>query len=405
MTVAQYTKRQMTTQFNDIMQQFSNRNRQADNPSQTADSKRQFIQDFDQLLLDYNALGADEQRQQTLKELLSPTVTVQTNALLHHSHGQQPANDKLLSIPLRGAALRATIRKGQWQIRELNKLHHAGIEPRTQAHNRKQAATSIEEEREYRSDILADQIKSWRQLLPGLLKKFAKIPDPRHPEKIKHQLTTLMMFGLFAFVFRLSSRREMNRELTGPVIHAHLQAIFPDIETIPHADTLARLLERIKPHEIEKAHIHLIKDLINRKKFKKLLINGCLPITIDGTQKLWRNDLLQDNLWCERKVGKSSDDNKQQFIYAIEANITLKNNLNIPLMTEYLRRENNQLEQRDSKQDNEGIAFKRLAKRLKQYFPRLKIIIFGDAMYATQDIMGILHKNHWEYTPALQNSH
>ena len=66
-------------------------------------------------------------------------------------------------------------------------------------------------------------------------------------------------------------------------------------------------------------------------------------------------------------------------------------------MTEYLRCENNQLEQRDNKQDNEGIAFKRLAKRLKQYFPRLKIIIFGDAMYATQDIMGMLHKNHWEY--------
>jgi len=51
MSVAQHTKRQMTTQLNDIIQQFSSRNRQADNPSQTAASKRQFVQDFDQLLL------------------------------------------------------------------------------------------------------------------------------------------------------------------------------------------------------------------------------------------------------------------------------------------------------------------------------------------------------------------
>ena len=66
-------------------------------------------------------------------------------------------------------------------------------------------------------------------------------------------------------------------------------------------------------------------------------------------------------------------------------------------MTEYLRHEHNQLEQTDSKQDNECTAFKRLAARLKQYFPRLKIIVFTDAMYATQDVMGVLQKNNWDY--------
>lgn len=53
-----------------------------------------------------------------------------------------------------------------------------------------------------------------------------------------------MVFGLFAFIYRLSSRREMNRELTGPVIQTHLQKLFPEITSIPYADTLARLLEK-----------------------------------------------------------------------------------------------------------------------------------------------------------------
>lgn len=39
-----------------------------------------------------------------------------------------------------------------------------------------------------------------------------------------------MIFGLLAFVFRLKSRREMNRELTGAVINHHLQKMFPELE-------------------------------------------------------------------------------------------------------------------------------------------------------------------------------
>ncbi len=66
-------------------------------------------------------------------------------------------------------------------------------------------------------------------------------------------------------------------------------------------------------------------------------------------------------------------------------------------MTEYLYRDNNELKQEKGKQDSETTAFKRLAKRLKQYFPCLSMIFFMDAMYATQPVMGTLDEYHWEY--------
>lgn len=206
-----------------------------------------------------------------------------------------------------------------------------------------------------------------------------------------------MIFGLLAFVFRLSSRREMNRELTGAAINHNLQKIFPEIDSIPHADTLARLLEKVNTSEIEFAHIALIEQLINGKKFKKLLINKCLPISIDGCQKLFRNGLLHDSHWLQRVVGGNESQTEQQYVYAMEANITLKNGLSIPLLTEYLSMENNQLMNPQSKQDCEITAFERLAARLKKHFPRLKIIVFMDALYATQGVMGVLHKCRWEY--------
>ena len=327
----------------------------------------------------------------------SPTLTAKEEPKNVDTPAPKIAARSIFDTELRGAPLREQIRASHKIIQQKVAALDAPIISRTQAHNRKSASTTVEEERDSRSDVVAAQIKAWRILLPNLIRKLSKIPEPRRAKSVKHKLTVLIIFGLFAFIFKLSSRREMNRELTSSLIHENLKRIFPEIDSIPHADTLARLLETINPQDIEAAHINLIKDLIRKKKFKKLLINGCLPITIDGAQKLYRDGLLQDPEWCERVVGNPEDNNKQQYIYALEANITLQNGLTIPLMTEYLHRPNNVLEQTEDKQDNETTAFERLTERLKQYFPRLNIILFMDAMFATQPVMGIIHKNNWEH--------
>lgn len=280
--------------------------------------------------------------------------------------------------------LKNKIKASQKQIRDTIDATDSKIIHRTQAINAKQPYQTIEEEKTAREELLSEQIKLWRRTLPTLLKKLSKIPDPRRPKSVKHKLVVLMIFGLFAFVFRLQSRREINRELTSNIIHHHLRKIFPELDSIPHADTVARLLARINVLEIEQAHMTLIKQLISGKKLKKLLIHNCLPITIDGCQKLFRNGLLNDSRWLQRTVGGHDNKINQQYVYALEANITLKNGLCIPLLTEYLSMQNNQLLTRENKQDSELAAFERLAKRLKQHFSRLKIIVFMDALALLQ---------------------
>lgn len=293
--------------------------------------------------------------------------------------------------------LKKKIRLAQQQLREKQEENGAKIIPRTKARNYKSPATTLAEEQHAREEMMAEQIKAWRSMLPTLIKKFSRIPDPRRAKSVKHKVVVLMVFGLLAFVFRLSSRREMNRELTGAAINQHLQKLFPELDSIPHADTLARLLEKTHSKEIESAHIALVRQLINGKKLKRLLINGCLPISIDGSQKLFRDGLLHDSHWLQRTVGKEESRTEQQYVYIIEANITLKNGLNIPLLTEYLAMDNNQLTNPMNKQDCELRAFERLAEKLKTHFPRLKIILFMDALYATQAVMGLSHHYGWEY--------
>src|SRR5207249_2420930 len=110
---------------------------------------------------------------------------------------------------------------------------------------------------------------------------------------------------------------------------------------------------------------------------------------VDGCQKLFRNGLLHDSNWLQRTVGSEYNKTEQQYVYAMEANITLSNGLSIPLLSEYLSMENNQLLSPQNKCDCELNAFERLAARLKKHFPRLKIMLFLDALYATQSVMGI----------------
>ncbi len=177
----------------------------------------------------------------------------------------------IFDTPLRGAELRAKMRISHHEIRQKVLATHADIVPRTQAHNRKCTYSSLEDEKVFRSDVVAAQIRAWRSMLPQLIKRFSRLPDYRKASTVKHKTTVLMMFGLFAFIFRLSSRREMNRELSGAMIFEHMKRIFPELDSIPHADTLVRLPERTDSKKIEKIYISLIRDLIKKKKILKVI--------------------------------------------------------------------------------------------------------------------------------------
>jgi len=85
-------------------------------------------------------------------------------------------------------------------------------------------------------------------------------------------------------VLQISSRREANDVLTWPQFEENLRTLFPDLETLPHADTLFRLLRDMGEtvQEIEQALIDLVQKLIRQKKFRRFLINNSYPIALDG---------------------------------------------------------------------------------------------------------------------------
>lgn len=285
-------------------------------------------------------------------------------------------------------------------------LHHRqraeGLEPIVKATiaNHLSRYHSREEETLAREEAVSEKVAIFRAKLPILLRRFAKIADPRNAKKIKHKLTALMLYGIVGFVLQVASRREANRELSAPVIKENLLFLFPDLEDIPHHDTLMRLLDRIDVEQIQEAQVELLRSLIRKRKFQQYLVQGCYPIAIDGTQKFATTELW-DTPYLHRRVGDEKNRSTQYYIYVLEANLAFGDGMTIPLMTEFL--DDTRGDSKEEKQDCELRAFYRLAERLYEAFPRLPILLLLDGLYPVGPVMQICLTKRWEYMIVLQD--
>lgn len=252
------------------------------------------------------------------------------------------------------------------------------------------------EEQRGREDAVAAQLGLLRNELPMLLNRLSKIQDPRNPRKSVHKLTVILLYGLLSFVFQLASRREANRNMSRPAFRAALQDMFPELETLPHADTLNRLLERLEPEQLQEAHLEIVRRFMRGKKFQRFLINKCYPIAVDGTQKFSRDGQWNDIEWLERRYKKGEEgEHVQQYVYVLEANLVFHNGLTIPLMSEFLSYAEGDPD--DHKQDCELNALKRLAARLKAAFPRLPVMLLLDGLYPNGPVMALCREYRWQY--------
>lgn len=280
------------------------------------------------------------------------------------------------------------------KVRGLQKPSHGTIS------NCKCRFENIEEEGYIRNETVVEHLGILRSKLPVLLKRLAKIEDPRNPKKIKHQVSTLMIYGILTFVFQMTSCRKANREMTQPMFWQNLQYFFPELETLPHHDTLKRLLAKIDPNQIEKLHLDLIKDLIRKKKFRRYLVNNCYPIAIDGTGKFKRGWLWEEEC-LERNIKKEDGTKKQYHVYVLEANLAFCDGMTIPLMSEILSYTKG--DAGNDKQDCELKAFYRLSSRLKEAFPALTIMVLLDGLYAKGPVVEICRKNKWQFMIVLKD--
>ncbi len=81
----------------------------------------------------------------------------------------------------------------------------------------------------------------------------------------------------------------------------------------------------------------------------------------------------------------SGDDTQMQYyVYVLEASLAFAGGLTIPLMSEFASYTEGDTDSK--RQDCEQKAFKRLAKRLKDVFSRLPIMVLLDGLYPLRGV-------------------
>ncbi|MCL1985004.1 MAG: transposase family protein [Betaproteobacteria bacterium] len=244
--------------------------------------------------------------------------------------------------------------------------------------------------------LAGNYVRLLRIIMPGILAELSSLDDPRDQRRITHPLSAIVLYGLLLFLCQIKSRREANRNIGGSQLSALMQELVPDFESIPHADTLDRLLEKTDVGGLEERYASLLSDFISSGKLKE--INpGRFLVAADGTQKFSR-----DHNWDDHALSRNAGDPEREryFAYMMESVLILPNGMVLPLLTEIL--ENGETLDGNGKQDCETKAFRRLAARLVKLLGKGCVTILLDGLYATGPTISLCESYGWEYMVTLK---
>lgn len=255
--------------------------------------------------------------------------------------------------------------------------------------NRKEIRTKKKE-----LNVLGDVITIINQYFPELINKFDGLTDLRHQSYVEYKMKVIFMVRLLALMCEIKSMHELTREFnTNEAIENIAQICGLKLEEIPHCDTINDVFKNIKVEEIEQIRKYMITRLIRNKMLDRYKIRGqYYHVIVDGTGLATSRKKYNENCLVKNKTDKNGKEYQEYSTYVLEAKLVV-GDMVFSIGSEFVENEDEKVE----KQDCETKAFKRLAEKIKKEYPRLRIIISGDALYASKPVMDICNEKGWKY--------
>lgn len=243
-------------------------------------------------------------------------------------------------------------------------------------------------------NILRNVVNIINQYFPELINKFEGLTDLRNQSYVTYKMKVIFMVRLLALMCEIKSMQEISREFnTEEAIENIAKICGLTLEEIPHCDTINDVFKNIEVKEIEEIRKYMIVKMIRNKMLQKYKIRGqYYHIIVDGTGLATSRNKYNKNCLVKNKTDKNGNEFQEYSTYVLEAKLVI-GDMVFSIGSEFVENEN----ERVDKQDCEIAAFKRLAEKIKKEYPRLRIIISGDALYASKPVMDICKGNNWKY--------
>ncbi|MEG2610610.1 MAG: transposase [Bacilli bacterium] len=243
-------------------------------------------------------------------------------------------------------------------------------------------------------NILEDMIQIINQYFPELINKFEILTDKRNQSYVRYKMKVIFIVRLMGLMCEIKTMQGLTREFnTNETVKNIAQICGLELEELPHCDTINDVFKKIEIEEIEKIIKYMINKLIRNKMLEKYKIRDkYYHIVVDGTGLATSRKRYNKNCIVKNKTDKNGNEYQEYSTYVLEAKLIV-GEMAFSIGTEFVENEKEDVK----KQDCELNAFKRLAKKIKKEYPRLKIIIGGDALYAAKSVIDICKENGWKY--------
>lgn len=238
--------------------------------------------------------------------------------------------------------------------------------------------------------VVQQIFKTIDHFFPKLFDEMREIEDYR--EKSDYELAELIMACIAMFIFKEGSRNAFNNDRQEGKFRRNYERVFK--MRLPHMDTVDKVMRKLAENELEELKVKLIRILLKKKVLHRFRFYKKWTIAIDAT-----GVVSYDEKHCEHCLHKTSKKTGKTtyFHNVLEAKLVFTNGFSISLGTEWIENP-----EEYKKQDCEFKAFKRLAVKLKKWFPRLPICILADSLYPSQQFFEICKNNEWNFMVTLR---
>ena len=241
-----------------------------------------------------------------------------------------------------------------------------------------------------------------KQYFPKIINWIDNLTDNRNQSYITYDFKICLLTQMLALCSSYQSMNKIGRDFNSDIVINNINHILKtNYLELPHKDTLINIISSMKFEDLEKLQTNIIRTLIRSKMFDKYKFNGLFHIVIDGTGLYSTRVNLGEQ--AITKVYNKGLDNEYTLYsyYALEAKLVC-GNMTFSLATEFVENETYTDDKGNSykkfdKQDCELKAAYRLLKKIRKRFPKLPIIIGGDALYLGRPFLELCDELKFDY--------
>jgi len=251
-------------------------------------------------------------------------------------------------------------------------------------------------ERKKSVNVLEEIMIIINQYFPYLKNDFKNLTDIRNKCYTTYELDIALLTKILALTSGIQSQKGITDNFnTDEAISNFNNILNTNYEELPHHNTLDDIIKNLSYDELEVIQTKMIKTLIKGKLLDKYRFKDkYFLIVIDGTMLFSTNKDLGKHAITQTFYKGQENEITVYGYYVLEAKLVC-GDLVFSFASEFI--ENSNMTREIDKQDCELKAAYRLLNKIKKRFPKLPIIISGDALYASKKFMEFASSLKFEY--------